>query len=33
LGLRILSAVADAWGIDHHAGGTTVWAEFDRPSS
>ena len=30
-GLRIVSALADDWGVDHDDDGKTVWAEFNRP--
>ena len=29
-GLGIVDQLADAWGVDHHSEGKTVWAEFDR---
>ena len=29
-GLDIVEQLADAWGVDHHPQGKTVWAEFDR---
>ena len=29
-GLGIVDQLADAWGVQHHPEGKTVWAEFDR---